>query len=183
MFEDLREALRDLLSGNVAPNERRAVLADMRETLVRARLGLDDLRRGVEETRKRLAQEVREHETAERRRTLASEIGDKETETIAVRFAAHHAERVAVFQRKLDSQEAELALVDGEVTEMTAQLKAAMAGAGSGLRDSAPSAESLGGDDESLRAELDGMRRAETRAARDAAAEERLAELKRRMGK
>jgi len=183
VFEDIREALRDLMSGRVAPNERRAVLADMRETLVRARMGLDDLRRGVEETRKRLAQEVRDHETAERRRTLAAEIGDKETETIAVRFTAHHAERVAVFQRKLDSQEAELALVDGEVTEMTAQLKAAMAGAGSGLRDAAPSAETLGGDDESLRAELDGMRRAETRAARDAAAEERLAELKRRMGK
>ena len=183
MFEDLREALRDLLAGGVAPNERRAVLADMRETLVRARMGLDDLRRGVEETRKRLAQEVRDHETAERRRTLAAEIGDKETETIAVRFAAHHAERVAVFQRKLDSQEAELALIDGEVTEMTVQLKAAMAGAGAGLRESAPSAESLGGDDESLRAELDGMRRAESRAARDAAAEERLAELKRRMGK
>ncbi len=183
MFEDLREALRDLLSGGVPPNERRSVLADMRETLVRARLGLDDLRRGVEETRRRLAQEVREHETAERRRTLAVEIGDKETEAIAVRFAAHHAERVAVFQRKLDSQEAELALVDREVSEMTVQLKAAMAGAGSGLREGAPSADSLGGDDESLRAELDRLRRAETRAAHDAAAEERLAELKRRMGK
>jgi hypothetical protein len=183
VFEDIREALRDLMSGRVAPNERRAVLADMRETLVRARLGLDDLRRGVEETRKRLAQEVRDHETAERRRTLAAEIGDKETETIAVRFAAHHAERVAVFQRKLDSQEAELALVDGEVTDMTAQLKAAMAGAGSGLREGAPSAEMPGGDDESLRAELDRLRRAEARAAHDAAAEERLAELKRRMGK
>lgn len=183
MFEDLREALRDLLSGGVAPNERRAVLADMRETLVRARMGLDDLRRGVAETRKQLAQEVRDYETAERRRTLAAEIGDKETETIAIRFAAHHAERVAVFQRKLDSQEAELALIDGEVTEMTVQLKAAMAGAGSGLRDSTPSAESLGGDEESLRAELDRLRRAESRAAHDAAAEERLAELKRRMGK
>ena len=183
MFEDIREALRDLMSGRVAPNERRAVLADMRETLVRARMGLDDLRRGVEETRKRLAQEMRDHETAERRRTLAAEIGDKETETIAVRFTAHHAERVAVFQRKLDSQEAELALVDGEVTEMTAQLKAAMAGAGSGLRDAAPSAETLGGDDEALRAELDRLRRAEARAAHDAAADERLAELKRRMGK
>lgn len=191
MFEDLRDALRDLLSGRVAPNERRAVLADMRETLVRARMGLDDLRRGVEETRKRLAQEVREQETADRRRALAAEIGDKETEAIAIRFAAHHAERVAVLQRKLDSQEAEVALVDVEVTEMTAQLKAAMAGAGSGLRGGAESgagarggaAESLGDDDESLRAELDSMRRAETRAARDAAAEERLAELKRRMGK
>jgi hypothetical protein len=155
----------------------------MRETLVRARMGLDDLRRGVEETRKRLAHEVREHETAERRRALATEIGDKETEAIAIRFAAHHAELVAVLQRKLDSQEAEVALVDGEVTEMTVQLKAAMSGAGSGLRDSASSAQPLGAEDETLRAELDSMRRSEARAARDAAAEERLAELKRRMGK
>lgn len=183
MFEDIREALRDLLSGRVAPNERRSVLADMRETLVRARMGLDDLRRGVDETRKRLAQEVREQETAERRRTLATEIGDKETEAIAVRFAAHHAERIAVLQRKLDSQEAEVALVDGEVSEMTAQLKAAVSGAGSGLRDAGPDAQSLGSDDASLRAELDSMRRAQTRAAHDAAAEERLAELKRKMGK
>jgi hypothetical protein len=182
VFEDIRQALRDLLSGNVPPNERRALLAAMRETLVRARMGLDDLRRSCEETRKRLAQEVREHETAERRRVLAEQIGDAETVTIAVKFVAHHAERIAVLQRKLESQEAELVLVEGEVEEMTTQLKAAVAGAGSGLRDAGAPQQSLG-DDESLRAELDSMRRAETRAARDAAAEERLAELKRRMGK
>ena len=183
MFEEIRQALRDLLSGGVPPNERRAVLADMRETLVRARMGLDDLRRSIDETRKRLEQEVRDHETAERRRALAEQIGDAETAAVAVRFAAHHAERVAVFRRKLESQEAELALVDGEVTEMTAQFKAAMAGAGSGLGSSSTTPQDSLNDDESLRAELDGIRRAETRAAHDAAAEERLAELKRRMGK
>lgn len=183
MFEEIRAALRDLLSGGVPPNERRAVLADMRETLVRARMGLDDLKRGVEETRKRLAQELRDHETAERRRSLAEQIGDNETVTVAAKYVAHHAERVAVFQRKLESQEAELALVDSEVTEMTVQLKAAMAGAGSGLsQGSAAPEESLGGD-EALRAELDRIKRAEARAARDADADERLAELKRRMGK
>ena len=102
-------------------------------------------------------------------------------ETQKADFAAHHAQRVAVLQRKLESQEAELALVDGEVTEMTIQLKAAMAGVGSGLKDTAP-ADPLGGD-ETLRAQLDQMRRTESRAARDADAEEKLAELKRRMGK
>lgn len=181
MFEEIRQALRDLIAGNVPPNERRAVFAEMRETLVRARLGLDDLRRGCDATRLRLAQEVKEQQTAERRRGMAEEIGDAETAAIAQRFASHHAERVAVYQRKLESQEAELALVEGEVAEMTAQLKAAMAGVGSGLRD-VPTQESLG-DDESLRADLDRLRREESRAARDAAADERLAELKRRMGK
>ncbi|MGQ0641980.1 MAG: hypothetical protein ACT4P6_14615 [Gemmatimonadaceae bacterium] len=183
LFEDIRQALRDLLSGSVPPNERRALLGDMRETLVRARMGLDDLRRGCEETRKRLAQELREHETVERRRALAEQIGDNETAAIAVRYAAHHAERIIVLQRKLESQEAERALVDGEVSEMTAQLKAAMAGAGSGLAGGAATPDESLGDDESLRAELDNIKRAETRAARDAAADERLAELKRRMGK
>jgi len=183
MFEDVRQALRDLLSGGVPPNERRAVLADMRETLVRARMGLDDLRRSCEETRKRLTQELREHETVERRRSLAEQIGDSETATIAAKYAAHHAQRIAVLQQKLESQEAELALVDGEVTEMTAQLKAAMAGAGSGLATGAASSTDSLGTDETLRSELDSIKRAQARAARDAAADERLAELKRRMGK
>lgn len=183
VFEDIRAALRDLLSGGVPPNERRAILADMRDTLVRARMGLDDLKRGVEETRKRLTQELREHETAERRRALAEQIGDSETVTIAQKYVAHHAERVAVLQRKLESQEAEVALVDGEVSEMTVQLKAAMAGAGSGLAGGAASPVEALGEDENLRAELDRIKRAEARAARDADADERLAELKRRMGK
>lgn len=183
MFEDIRQALRDLLSGGVPPNERRAVLADMRETLVRARMGLDDLRRGIEETRKRVTHELREHETAERRQTLAEQIGDAETAAIAQKYAAHHAERAAVLGRKLESQEAELALVEAEITEMTAQLKSAMAGVGSGLSESGPAPASLGSDDEALRAEFDSLRRAQSRAAQDAAADERLAELKRRMGK
>ncbi len=181
MFEDLRQALRELLAGGVPPNERRAMLADMKETLVRARMGLDDLRRGCEETRKHVAQETREHNTAERRRALAERIGDAETAGIAARFAAHHAERLVVLQRKLESQEAELTLVDGEVNEMTAQLKAALAGTGSGLRGDVPP-DALG-DDATLRSDLDSMRRAQTRAAHEAAADERLAELKRRMGK
>lgn len=181
MFEDVRQALRDLLAGSVPPNERRAVLADMRETLVRARMGLDDLRRGCEETRKRLTHETREQETAERRRAMAEEIGDAETARIAARFAAHHNERLVVLQRKLESQEAELTLVDGEVSEMTAQLKAALTRSGSGLPGDVPPADTLG-DDETLRAELDSMHRAQTRAAREAEADERLAELKRRMG-
>jgi hypothetical protein len=183
VFEDIRQALRDLLSGGVPPNERRAVLADMRETLVRARLGLDDLRRGIEETRKRLTHELKEHETAERRKALAEQIGDAETAAIAQKYAAHHGERAAVLGRKLESQEAELAMIEAEVSEMTVQMKAAMAGAGSGLRDSGPAPEALGGEDEALRADFDSLRRAQSRAAQDAAAEERLAELKRRMGK
>jgi chromosome segregation ATPase len=168
VFEDLRQALRDLLSGGVPPNERHATIAHMRDTLVQARVGLDDLRRSCDTTRLRLAEERQELATAERRRTLAEQIQDAETAELAQRYAARHAERVAVLERKLESQEAEIGLVDAELTEMTAQLKQAIAGVGSGLRSTAD-ADPLGESaDEALRAQLDGLR---------------LAELKRRMGK
>lgn len=184
MFEELRQALRDLLSGGVPPNERRATIAHMRDTLVQARMGLDDLRHSCETTRLRLAEERQELATAERRRALAEQIQDAETADLAQRYAARHAERVAVFERKLESQEAEIALLDAELTEMTAQLKQAVAGVGSGLRSTPEAADPLGESaDEALRAQLDSMRRAERRAAQEAAADERLAELKRRMGK
>ena len=44
MFEQIRESFRSMLADATAPGERRAVLGEMKETLVRARLGVDDLR-------------------------------------------------------------------------------------------------------------------------------------------
>lgn len=191
MFNEFREALRDLLHGNVSPVERRAMLAVMKETLVHARLGLDDLRAGVEQTRKRLERERRELETVQRRKGLAQGIADAETVQIAERFEAQHAERVAVLERKLGAQEGELALVEREVEEMTQQLKAAAAGVGSGMAPGsvagAPGAGpgEAGLDDErsALEQEMAGLDRAQRRAAAEADADARLAELKRRMGK
>ncbi|MGQ0539450.1 MAG: hypothetical protein ACT4R6_10915 [Gemmatimonadaceae bacterium] len=176
------------MTGGVPPNERRAALADMRETLVRARMGLDDLRRSGEETRRRIAEESRDVATAERRRALAEGIGDAETAGVATRFITHHQDRLAVLERKLAAQEAEVAMVEGEVTEMLAQFKAAMAGVGS-FAASAPdgseaSADSvLGAEAAGAERELDDLKRSQARAAREAAADARLQELKRRMGK
>lgn len=192
MFRDLREALRDLLQGNVPPEGRRELLAVMKDTLVRGRLALDDLREGVAATRKRLERERGELETVQRRRGLAEGIGDTETVGIAARFEAQHAERVAVLERKLEAQESELALVERELAEMTQQYRAAAAGVGSGMRSGAvPAADPAGleGTDPlddtgaALNRELDGLHRAQRRAAAEADADARLAELKRRMGK
>ncbi|HEU4630759.1 MAG TPA: hypothetical protein VFS08_13490 [Gemmatimonadaceae bacterium] len=200
MFESIREALRDLWHGSRTPEERREVLAQMRETLVRARLGVEDLQAGLSATRVKLAEERRELDTVRRRRQLAERIQDRETVSVAERFERQHEERVAVLERKLEAQEAELALVERELAEMTREFKAAHAGidpAAVGGRTAAQAEQArraeaeqeldaaLGGRDparDPLNAELDSLRRATERQSREAQAEELLRALKQRMG-
>lgn len=183
MFEDIKDAFRDLLSGNVAPEDRRALLHSMKDSLVRARLALDDLRDGVALTRRRLQHERSELEVVRRRRTLAEGIKDAETVAIAARFEAQHAEKAAALEKKLEGEEAELAIVEREVAEMGEQLKAATTGVGSGMRSGETNATPRdGGDAAALEQEIDAVGRTQRRNAIDADADARLAELKRRMG-
>jgi len=186
VFEDVRQAFHDLLHGNVPPGGRRELLAVMKETIVQARLALDDLRDSVEVTRKRVAQERRELETIRRRRGLAQGVGDAETVAVAGRFEAQHSERLAVLEQKLAVQESELSLVEREVAEMKEQYKAAAAGVGSGLRDGRADPTAIDPLDDGrsvLEQQLGDLDRAARRADANAAAEAHLAELKRRMGK
>jgi hypothetical protein len=165
----------------------------MRETLVQARMGLDDLRKGVVETQARLTRERSELDTVRRRKQLAEGINDAETVAIADRYEKQHAERLALLERKLETQEAELAMVEREVGEMNAEFKLAAAGgtpgvsAGSGPinPDTAAEreAEAAMGDNAGLRDELDSLARARRRADAEMSADEKLAALKRRMGK
>jgi hypothetical protein len=192
MFEDVRRAFRDLLHGTPPSGDaRRSIVAQMRETLVQARMGLDDLRKGVEETRARLARERSELETVRRRKQLAEGIKDAETVVIAERYEKQHAERAALLERKLETQEAELAMVEREVGEMNAEFKLAAAGANPGVSAGTPSGaaaaasevDDVTGDNAGLRDELDGLARARRRAEAETSADEKLAALKRRMGK
>jgi hypothetical protein len=185
VFEDVRRAFRELLHGNPPSDVRRSALADMRETLVRARMGIDDLRGGVAETRARLESERRELDTVRRRKTLAAGINDTQTVGVAERYERQHAERVALYERKLETQEAELAMLEREVEEMTREYKGASAGVGSGLTPEvteAASADPLGPTDGALREDIDRLARQQRRAAAEADADARLAALKRRMG-
>lgn len=190
MFESFRQSLSDLMDRATPPEERRAGLARMKQTLVQAKMGLEDLRGGVVLTRQRLDAEVRELETMRRRKGLAAGINDAETRALAEKYETHHAERADVLRRKLEAQEAELAMVEREVGEMTTEFKRAVAVGGQG-------ASALGGDADAARAEadavldpgkgvadeIDALGRAGMRSAREAEAERQLAELKRRMGK
>jgi len=185
VFDDIRHAFRELLHGNVPPEGRRELIAVMKDTLVQARLAMDDLREGVEVTRKRVERERSELETVRRRKGLAQRVGDAETVSVAERFESQQAERLAVLESKLNAQENELALVERDVAEMKEQLKAALAGVGSGMRagtvDTAQ--DPLDEGRPGLEQQLNDLKRSERRAAASADADAALAELKKRMGR
>ena len=186
MFEKLRQTLNDALRSASHPDDRRAVIAEMKATLVQARIGVDDLRTGVQRTRSRLAAERQELETVRRRRGLAQQINDLETVAVAEKYERHHAERVSVLERKLEAEEGDLALAEAEVAQMLAEFKGAAAGhpaPGPGAEAAAMAELDEMETRDPLRDSLDQMGRDRTRAARDAVADEQLAALKRRMGR
>lgn len=189
MFESLKATLHDLLNGRVSPADRRAAIYQMKSALVSAKLGVDDLREGVEVTRRKLAAERDQLATVQRRKALAEGINDAETVALAVKYEQQHGEHVAVLERKLEAQEAEAQLAEKELGEMMSQLKAANAGVGSntdpaggGPREISDAELGLP-DDGKLHSELDSLARSNKRSAADADAEAKLAELKKRMGK
>jgi len=185
MFEHFRQSLRDLMDRSTPPEERRAGLAQMKQTLVQARMGLDDLRKGIEQTRQRIASEQRELDTVRRRKGLAAGINDQETVSLAEKYESLHAERTEVLTRKLAAQESELALVEREVGEMTSALKGALSGATTTPLEGVDTSEldSMLDRGAGVAEEIDAMGRASSRSAREAEADRLLAELKRRMGK
>lgn len=192
MFESLRKSLDDLLSRSTPPEERRQIVSRMRDTLVQAKMGLQDLRDGLAQSKRRLDQERRELDTVLRRKRLAEQINDAETVRLASQYEQMHAERVAVLERKLEAQESELALAERDVTQMMTELRQAASGVPSaGDRSNAAVSAAMDeieselgtGKSESVRDEIDGLSRARTRADHEADAARKLEELKRRMGK
>lgn len=194
MFESLRKSLDDLLSRSTPPEERRQIVSRMRDTLVQAKMGLQDLRDALEKSRRRLESERRELDTVQRRRRLAEQISDTETVRLATEYERLHAERVQVLTRKVEAQESELALAERDVAQMMAELRATASGIGpatdgaggaavNAAMDEIESELGGGAKDGALGEEIDGLSRARARADREADAARRLEELKRRMGK
>ena len=182
MFENLRRTLRDLLDASASSSSAPASLAQMRDTLVQARVGLGDLHEGLEESRRQVAAKRQELDTVRRRKGQAQAINDAETVAVAERYESVLAERVAVLEEKVRVQEAEYALAEQDVSAMTAELKRAMGGIAPPPR--AESIDPLADPErEALNDEIASLERSRRRATRDADAESRLADLKRRMGK
>lgn len=183
MFEQLRHSIDELLQRATKPEDRRLLMTRMRATLVQAKLGVDDLRDALAQSQRKLEREQAELQTVRRRKELASGIQDMETVAVAERFERQHEEKVRVLTEKIAIQTRELELADRELEEMKAEMRNAMGGGGV---DPAPAFESPDPltDPEDLRvqAELSQLARERARAERDADADRRLEELKRKMG-
>ena len=186
MFEQLRDSLRGL-SDRLAPEERQRVTASMRDALVHAKMALADLREAARATETRVAAERVELETVRRRQGLAAQINDTETVAIAEKFAAQHAERLAVLEAKLQVQQQELTMVEREYDDMSSQLKMAMAGVAPGGASPEVAAQrevdAFLADAPMTDSHSSPIPPRRTRAEKEASAESRLADLKRRMGK
>lgn len=193
MFDEFRDAFRNL-SGRLDPEERRRMSSGMREALMHAKLGVQDLRTTLAATDSQLAAERAQLETVRRRQGYAAEIGDNETVEIAERFATQHAEKVAMLESKQMVQQQELTIAEREYEQMSAELRRVQSGFapdGAGvdaraqsevdalLSDDAPAGMPRGtsSSDDSV------MPPRRTRAEREADADARLADLKRRFGK
>jgi hypothetical protein len=177
VFDRLRAAVNAALEAAMPPPDWRDLAGQMRRAAVEGRAALSKLRDALGPTERELVIERRHLDDARRRGGLAEGIGDAETAEVAGRFVARHAERVAVLEQKLAAQQAELALAERDVQQMVDQLKELELKGGMTPAGAGPAAAALGLDEaQALGAEMD-------RAARETAAEERLRELKKRMGK
>jgi hypothetical protein len=188
MFSRLRDALRAALDA-ASPGDLRELARRMREAVIEAGAAVLEMREGLARTERELAAERQRMADAERRGRLAAEIQDGETVDVAQRFAAKHRERLGVLERKLVAQRDELALAVRERAEMQADLaradreQSATEAERSAARAWRELREAGGGErpetdlqGDLLRADLDA-------AARDAAAERQLREMKKRVKK
>jgi hypothetical protein len=192
VFDSFRQSFDELLARHTRPEDRRVLAARMKDTLVQARMGLDDMRSSLEKTRQRLVLEEKELETVRRRKQLAEGINDRETVDIAAKYEEMHTERVNVVRQKVTAQEAELALAERDVAQMTAELKAVVNGTdpraavgASGEREAEAEVDAALGSERAssaLRDEIDSLGRARARADAESDAARRLEELKRKMG-
>jgi len=209
LFRQSLEAFRSEMSANEPEDQVSALLTAMRRELVAAKAAIPEYAREIERVRQELDGERQLIAQCERRATMADRIGDAETARVAREFAARHAGKVAVLEQKLAAAEAELTLRRAEAEEMTVRYKEAdanrfglvaqirlasargrmrSAGAGSvGFEEFDRMADRVSRDADELDARIDldqeigGSTPPPPPPADDV--EERLRELKRRMGK
>jgi len=133
MFGRIKQAIDDALraleekSGRGPEEDVEELLGSMREELIAARANVPVLESDLRELESELEAERARLEACGRRARQAKEIGDQETVDVAVRFAAGHRSRAEVLEQKREAAVAEVQLQRRTVSDMTAQLKSAMA--------------------------------------------------------
>lgn len=212
MFDNLRRAFREAVENfrselhrDDVPDTVDGLLRHMQTELTDARAYLAHLGEEVERTARLADAEAREAETCRRRERLARAIKDEDTADVARQFAERHEQRRDVLRRKAQALREELGVRSRDLEEMENKLRQArqrreelVASAGrTSARRSVDAADDLFAElDRMAEKILDRERRTEavdellddletTAPPRSAEAEieERLAALKRRMGK
>lgn len=188
MFQRLRDALERALAAATPPPDLGEIASQMREAVIEQKAGVRLLRDELAKADELLTAERRQLETAQRRRELALGIQDAETVAVADKFIVRHQERVAILVKKVDAQREELALAERDLAEMTTQLQDAARrnpsitsersanAAWNGLGQSGMDRPETDLEGELLKGRME-------RAAREASADAKLDELKRRMGR
>ncbi len=188
MFERLRAALQAALESATPPPDLREIAGRMQEAVIEAKAGVGAMREALAQAEGELAHVRGEVETTTRRRDLAAGIQDAETVEVAEKYLARQQERLAVLERKVAAQREELALAERDLGEMQAQLLDAAKNRPSHEADRSRDAAwaSLGAagmDRPEVDLEQELLRGRMDRAAREAEADAKLEELKKRMGK
>ncbi len=180
MFEDWKQAWREAvenfrreLSGDEASHDR---TRSMHREVMNARGARDKLAGEIRRTRQEAQQEKSQEEVCKRREQMARSIGDEETVRLAVAFAARHAERAAILERKVEILEAEQGLLARDLEEMEKELAAQP---DAPRVTTAATVQDVLGERERNRQDRDFGRLEREQRERDA--EARLEELKRKM--
>lgn len=172
VFDEFRRAWRQAVANfwheleSEADDRDRGVYREV----ARVRNQLAELDDAIAATRQRLTEETEQVEACARREQLARNIGDLETARVAAEYRDRHQERADVLRRKADALEAERGLCARDLREMERALQAG--------RVAAARAEV----DDLDRHPREGEFRNLEEADRHRSAEERLEEMKRRMG-
>jgi hypothetical protein len=187
VLKRLRDALERALAAATPPPDLSEIAAQMREAVIEQKAGLRAIREALEQAERQLETERTELATAERRRGQAEAIGDAETVAIADRYITKHRERAEVLEKKVAAQREEAALAERDLAEMTKQLQeAARRAPAAGQASAAQAWNSLGAagmDRPETDLEGEMLRSRLSQAEREAAADAKLEELKKRMGK
>jgi hypothetical protein len=192
MFDDWKSAWREAVE-----NFERELRADaagddpgrgMRRQLAAARTALARLQTEIDRAAAEAASEREAEQVCMRRQTLALDISDDETVRIAGEYAARHAERAALYERKTDVLRDEHALLARDLEIMEKEF-AARVPADTDSDDDAVGAGTGGSGRRTRRApvepgEAEEMSRQDlelARLRRERAASEKLEELKKKM--
>jgi hypothetical protein len=125
LFRESLAAFRAEIGKREPVDEIAELLSSMRRELATARAELPELEAEMERTRMELLRERAELDQCERRGKMAERIGDAETVAVAAEWATRHRERVHVLEQRQAATVAEQELRTKEVAEMQRRYRTA----------------------------------------------------------